>query len=109
MSLVALRKTAANLPDAWSSRLLGRIGGAGVKVLRMDGSPLARESHGAAEALLVLEGTLCLTVGDADVEVGAGEMYIVGPGVEHAVRPGSNGTLVIVEHLADVPCAGGTA
>ncbi|GAB2593011.1 hypothetical protein GCM10027168_27420 [Streptomyces capparidis] len=100
MSLVDLRGTAAELPDAWSSRPLGRLGGVEVKVLRMDGRPLAAETHGAAEALLVLDGTLRLLVGDAEVEVGPGQMYVVGAGVRHAVRPGSHGTLVIVEHAA---------
>ncbi|MGW8400602.1 hypothetical protein ACWGLP_28620 [Streptomyces lydicus] len=35
----------------------------------------------------------------ADVEVRAGDTYTVEAGVEHAVRPGSSGTLVI-ERLA---------
>ncbi|MEU2956362.1 hypothetical protein [Streptomyces xanthochromogenes] len=38
-----------------------------------------------------------------EVEVCAGEMYIVEEGVEHAVRPGSHGTLVIIEHIANAP------
>ncbi|GAA0394181.1 cupin domain-containing protein [Streptomyces luteireticuli] len=107
MNPVDLRGTAAELPDAWNSRLLGRIGdiggagGVGLKVLRMDGRALEPESHGTAEALLVLDGTLRLTAGGVAVEVCAGEMYVVGAGVEHAVRPGSRGTLVIVERLAD--------
>ncbi|WP_372411604.1 cupin domain-containing protein [Streptomyces luteireticuli] len=110
MSLVDLRSTAAELPGAWNSRLLGRIGGAGgvggiggvgLKVLRMDGRALEPESHGTAEALLVLDGTLHLVADGVGVEVCAGQMYVVGAGVEHAVGPGSRGTLVIVEHLAD--------
>ncbi|MFF8731814.1 cupin domain-containing protein [Streptomyces sp. NPDC015171] len=97
MNLVDVRHTAAEQPDGWSSRLLARVGSSGVKVLRMDGRPLPPESHDTAEALLVLEGTLRLVADGADVDVRAGEMYVVGPGVEHAVRPGSRGTLVIVE------------
>ncbi|AKN74270.1 MULTISPECIES: cupin domain-containing protein [Streptomyces] len=96
MTLVDVRSTAARLPDAWSSHLLGRAGGAGVKVLRMDGRPLAPESHDTAEALLVLDGTLRLHAGGTDVDVRAGQMYVVAAGVEHAVRAGSRGTLVIV-------------
>ncbi|MBH1937543.1 cupin domain-containing protein [Streptomyces sp. AV19] len=97
MSLIDIRSTAAELPDAWSSRLLGRVSGVGVKVLRMDGRALEPEVHDAAEALLVLEGALRLTAGDVEVEVHAGEMYVVEAGVRHAVRSGSRGTLVIVE------------
>ncbi|MFG2095572.1 cupin domain-containing protein [Streptomyces sp. NPDC048612] len=101
MSVVDIPSTATELPDAWRSLLLGRVGHAGVKVLRMDGRPLESESHDTAEALLVVDGMLCLVADGIEVEVGAGEMYIVEAGVEHAVRPGSKGTLVIVEHVSD--------
>ncbi|CCB71460.1 conserved protein of unknown function (plasmid) [Streptantibioticus cattleyicolor NRRL 8057 = DSM 46488] len=89
------------MPDAWSSRLLGRVGAAAVKVVRMDGRALAPESHGTAEALLVLDGTLRLAVGDAELEVGPGRMCLGEAGVRHAVRPGSHGTLVVVERTPD--------
>ncbi|WP_251091887.1 cupin domain-containing protein [Streptomyces sp. Caat 7-52] len=99
MNVVGIRNTAGDLPEAWDSRLLGRVGTAGVKVLRMDGRPLVPESHDAAEALLVLDGILRLVADGVDVDVRAGEMYLVPAGVEHAVRPGSRGTLVIVEQV----------
>ncbi|KUL46005.1 cupin [Streptomyces sp. NRRL F-4489] len=104
--VVDVRGTAAGLPDAWSSHLLGRVGGAGVKVLRMDGRAGEPESHDTAEALLVLDGTLRLAVEDTEVEVRAGELYVVAAGVRHAVRPGSRGTLVIIEQLPPPPGPG---
>jgi hypothetical protein len=62
MSSVNLAETAAGLPAAWSSRRLGLVGAACVKVLRMDGLPVEEESYGAAEALLVLDGQSILLV-----------------------------------------------
>ncbi|NGO72900.1 cupin domain-containing protein [Streptomyces boncukensis] len=106
MSVVDIRKTAADLPDAWSSLPLVRVAGSDVKVLRMDGRPLAPESHEAAEALLVVEGTLRLLADGVETDVRAGELYVVEAGVEHAVRPGSRGTLVIVERSADAAATG---
>lgn len=100
MNVVDIRSTAAGLPDAWSSLLLGQVGSTRLKVLRMDGRLMAPESHDTAEALLVLDGTLQLVADGIEVEVCAGEMYMVEAGVEHAVRPGSRGTLVIIEHGA---------
>ncbi|NEC21125.1 cupin domain-containing protein [Streptomyces parvus] len=47
--------------------------------------------------MLVLDGRLELSVDGHEVTVGPGETYVVGGGVTHAVRPGSRGTLVIVE------------
>ncbi|QHC23491.1 cupin domain-containing protein [Streptomyces sp. GS7] len=103
MNVVDLPSTAAELPDAWTSVLLGQVGRTGVKVLRMDGRALEPESHDTAEALLVVDGTLQLMAGDIDVEVRAGEMHIVEAGIEHAVRSGSIGSLVIIEHIANAP------
>ncbi|MFD4029552.1 cupin domain-containing protein [Streptomyces sp. NPDC058637] len=97
MSAVNLAETAVGLPEAWNSLELGRVGPARVKVLRMDELPVGSESHGAAEALLVLDGRLELEVAGMPVSVRAGELYMVAAGAEHAVRPGSGGTLVIVE------------
>lgn len=94
---VDLTAAAAALPDAWSSRLLGHVGSAAVKVLRMDGQPLDVEHHPTAEALLVLDGRLELVVDGAGTTVGPGGLAWVPAGARHAVRPGSRGTLVIVE------------
>ncbi|WP_409467225.1 cupin domain-containing protein [Streptomyces sp. HC307] len=97
MSLINVVETAAALPDAWSSRSLGHVGAACVKVLRMDSSPVQEEAHGADEVLLVFDGRLELLVEGTEIAVEAGEMYRVPAGARHAVRPGSRGTLVIVE------------
>ncbi|MFF5423690.1 MULTISPECIES: cupin domain-containing protein [unclassified Streptomyces] len=97
MHQLDLPATASALPDAWSSHLLARVGTAGVKVLRMDGRPLPAETHSAPEVLLVLDGRLELLVDDTAVTVAPGGMYRVPAGTRHAVRPGSHGTLVIVE------------
>ncbi|MFC4911742.1 cupin domain-containing protein [Actinomadura gamaensis] len=97
MSVVNLVETAAGLPEAWRSLPLGRVGTACVKVLRMDEMPVAEESHGGAEALLVLDGLLELVVDGTPVSVRAGELFMVAAGTPHTVSSGSRGTLVIVE------------
>ncbi|MGP3989863.1 cupin domain-containing protein [Streptomyces sp. 3N207] len=101
MNVIDIECTAAELPGAWSSLLLWQGGDTGVKVLRMDGRPMEPESHDTAEVLLVVDGALQLVAGGIEVEVRAGELYVVEAGVEHAVRPGSQGTLVIIEHFAN--------
>ncbi|MDN3259374.1 cupin domain-containing protein [Streptomyces sp. CSDS2] len=97
MSLVNLFDAASALPGAWSSRLLGEIGTAAVKLLRMDGTPVREEAHGTAEILIVLDGRMELVVQGDPVSVGPGEMYRVPAGTAHAVGPGSHGILLIVE------------
>lgn len=97
MSVVNLTEAAAGLPEAWSSLILGRVGTACVKVLRMDEMPVAEESHDVAEALLVLDGRLELVVDGTPLSVRAGELFLVAAGAVHTVGPGSRGTLLIVE------------
>ncbi|WP_329562390.1 cupin domain-containing protein [Kitasatospora sp. NBC_01266] len=95
--IVNLSDTAAALPQAWRSQLLGQVGTARLKVLRMDELPLEEETHAGAEALLVLDGRLELLLGDREVTVGQGELVCVPAGTRHAVRAGSEGTLVLLE------------
>ncbi|MFD9823584.1 cupin domain-containing protein [Streptomyces violascens] len=97
MSPIDLLKTAAGLPAGWRSLILGEVGPACVKVLRMDELAIAEECHDTTEPLLVLDGRLELTVADRPVTVNAGELQMVPAGTAHAVRPGSHGVLVIVE------------
>jgi quercetin dioxygenase-like cupin family protein len=97
MSLTDLKATAEQLPHPWKSTVVARIGGSTVKVLRMDGSEYPEECHTYPEGLLVLDGQCNLTVEGNSINVRAGEIYIVPPGVRHSVAPGSSGTLVIFD------------
>ncbi|MFF2147092.1 cupin domain-containing protein [Kitasatospora sp. NPDC058190] len=97
MSLVDVKECATQLPDAWRSVVLGLVGTAAVKVLRMDGRELEAEVHGTAEVLFVADGLLELEVEGEELTVTAGELCRVPAGARHAVRAGSRGTLLIVE------------
>ncbi|WP_314252856.1 cupin domain-containing protein [Streptomyces kutzneri] len=97
MTLINLMNTAADLPEGWRSLVLGEVGTACVKLLRMDEMPVEPESHGAPEVLLVLDGQLRLEVGGRSIPVSTGELYMMPAGTTHAVGPDSWGTLVIVE------------
>jgi mannose-6-phosphate isomerase-like protein (cupin superfamily) len=88
---------AAALPHAWRSRVVARIGGAQIKIVRMDAAPYEAERHDFDELLMVVDGVMELDVGGTAVTVRSGEMYVVPAGVSHAVASGSAGTLVIVD------------
>ncbi len=95
--MINLNELARALPTAWHSVAIGRVGGANIKVLRMDSSGYPSEMHDDAEALIVLEGQLNLQLADETVSVGAGHAFIVPAGQPHAVAHGSRGTLLIVD------------
>ena len=97
MTSVDFNAIAKTLPSAWRSVVVGKVGAANIKVLRMDEQPYAEETHDYNEGLLVLDGELLLQVGQAQVVVKAGQMYLAQAGTAHAVLPGSHGTLVIID------------
>ncbi len=90
-------KSAASQMEPWKSVILAKVGGANIKVLRMDGTPYPDESHNYPEGLLVVDGQLNLTMGSEAITVRASELFIVPIGVAHAVAAGSVGTLVIFD------------
>jgi mannose-6-phosphate isomerase-like protein (cupin superfamily) len=95
--LFDLARQAAQLEQAWRSKRLAGVGGASLKLTRMDGQAYPDETHACAEGLLVLDGELRLDVAGEAVTVTAGQLYMVPAGVSHAVRPGSHGTLLIID------------
>lgn len=62
MSLYDLKTEALALPETRHSRVLGRIGTANLKVLRMDERSVIEEVHEYDEGLLVIDGRLELGV-----------------------------------------------
>lgn len=97
MSLLDLRAIARQLPSAWNSSILGAVGPARIKIVRMDAQAYGEETHPYDEGLLVLDGEMMLEVAGKPVVVGAGQMYLAKAGVAHAVLPGSQGTLIIID------------
>jgi quercetin dioxygenase-like cupin family protein len=95
-AIIDLQAMAQALP-AWRSQLLGRVGSARLKLLRMDQAPYAEDVHDFTEALLVLDGALRLRIGGALRVVAAGQLCLVPAGVPHAVDEGSAGTLLIMD------------
>lgn len=97
MSTANLVKEALALPSPWQSKIMGKAGGANIKVLRMDASSYPNEVHDFVEALLVLEGHMNLDIDGQTIRVQAGEVFLVPAGQPHAVAAGSCGTLVIID------------
>lgn len=97
MPLLSFDQLSRQLPSTWKSSVVGQVGPARIKVLRMDEQAYEQESHDYNEGLLVISGCLKLGIAGETVIVQPGEMYLVEAGIPHAVLPGSQGTLVIVD------------
>lgn len=97
MSLYDLKTEALALPEAWHSHILGRVGTANLKVLRMDEGSVIEEVHEYDEGLLVIDGRLELSVKGKKISVTPGQLYVAKAGIPHTVETGSFGTLVIID------------
>lgn len=97
MPLYDLRTEANALPEAWRSQVLGRVGAANLKVLRMDERSVTEEVHEYDEGLLVIDGRLELSVQREKISVSSGQLYVAKAGIPHTVEPGSFGILVIID------------
>ncbi|AVF37768.1 cupin domain-containing protein [Rahnella sikkimica] len=97
MSLYDLKTKANTLNEAWHSQVLGHIGEANLKILRMDERSVSEEVHGYDEGLLVIDGRLELSVKGKKISVRTGELYVAKAGVPHTVEIGSFGTLFIID------------
>lgn len=97
MPLYDLKTEADALPKAWRSQILGRIGEANLKVVRMDERSVTEEVHEYDEGLLIIDGRLELSVKGEKITVTSGQLYIANAGVPHTVETGSSGTLVIID------------
>jgi quercetin dioxygenase-like cupin family protein len=65
------------------------------------GTTVVRHSHPEAEQVMwIIEGDLTMTVGDETKTLGAGDVVVVNPGVEHELY--SEGGLTFIEALAPV-------
>jgi len=97
MTFIDFNSLSADTPEAWKSSIVGRVGSANIKVLRMDAQPYAEETHDYNEALLVVDGKLLLQVEGRTITVESGQMYLALAGTPHSVLPGSHGSLVIID------------
>lgn len=98
MNSGSLTRMAFELPEIWTSQLLGNVGGANIKLIKMGGGGIPAESHaGFDELLVVIEGEMVLVVGHETITLKAGHFYLIPRGLVHRVLPGSQGTLLLVD------------
>ena len=97
MNKLNVKDIVSEIPAAWVSRVLGEVGPARIKALRMDALPFGEERHKYNEALFVLDGKMELSVEGEPVTVGSGELVMIEADTVHSVLPESFGTLMIID------------
>ena len=97
METINLKQVAADLPEAWGSSVLARIGSAKLRMISMDQLPSSEATHDYDEAFLVLEGQMYLLVAGKVVMVRPRELFVVEAHTPYYVLPNSRGTLMLMD------------
>jgi mannose-6-phosphate isomerase-like protein (cupin superfamily) len=79
----------AGFTDTWSPKVVARLNDYEVKLVRLDGEFVWHAHEDTDELFLVFDGELTIQLRDGDVELRAGQLYVVPRGVEH--RPVTSG------------------
>jgi mannose-6-phosphate isomerase-like protein (cupin superfamily) len=96
--LINIDKCFEMFGDTFSPKIVGEPNGQLVMLVRCEGDKVPWHTHDDEdEMFFVLDGVLEVKERDRDVTVHAGEIYIVGRGIEHRVVPQGHVKLMLFE------------
>lgn len=99
---VDLARALATFSEPWSPRTVAVVNDYDVRVVRTSGE-FTRHSHPDTDELfLVLSGSLTIRLDDRDVELGAGQLYVVPRGVPHQPVSAGGAEVLLLEPSATV-------
>jgi mannose-6-phosphate isomerase-like protein (cupin superfamily) len=80
---VNLKKKFDLFTEAWSPKIIASLNDYEVKLARLDGEFVWHDHPDTDELFLCLEGSMKILFRDGQVELEAGEMFVVPKGTEH--------------------------
>lgn len=83
MKPVDIKEKLSQFSDHWSPKIIGELNGQVIKVAKLKGEFVWHHHEHEDEMFMVVEGTLVLKFKDGEVELNAGQFYIIPKGVEH--------------------------
>ncbi|NMB88367.1 MAG: cupin domain-containing protein [Chloroflexi bacterium] len=83
MDVVNLTQKFALFSECWSPKVVGELNGQYVKLAKLKGEFVWHHHEQEDELFYVHQGTLRIKLPDREVEIHAGEFFIVPRGVEH--------------------------
>ena len=83
--------------EPWQPRLLARVNDYEVKVFKAQGEFTWHSHPDTDEFFMVVSGTVVIQLRDGDVELGAGDVYVVPRGVEHCPRADGEVSAMLIE------------
>ena len=97
MSVVNLNQRLATFAEHWAPKIVERFNGHDVMVVKVKGEFVWHSHAEADDFFLVLKGRLVIQLRDGDVELNAGDLYVVPRGVEHRPVAVEEAHLLLIE------------
>ena len=73
--------------DRWSPKVVARVNDYEIKLVKIQGEFTWHSHVDTDELFLVIDGELTIQLRDGDVQLRAGQLYVVPRGVEHCHAP----------------------
>jgi mannose-6-phosphate isomerase-like protein (cupin superfamily) len=94
---VNLAEKFALLDKPYSPGIVGYLNDYKLQIVRVLGEFVWHSHEDTDDFFLVLEGRLTIQLRDRDVELGAGELFVVPKGVEHCPRADEEALVLLIE------------
>ena len=94
---IHLAEKLATFSEPWQPRVVGQFNGHDLMVAKLQGEFVWHQHDDTDDFFLVLSGRLILQLPDGDVELGAGELFVVPRGVQHRPVAAEEVQLMLIE------------
>jgi mannose-6-phosphate isomerase-like protein (cupin superfamily) len=94
---INLLEKLATFSDHWQPRVVGQFNGHDLMVVRVKGEFVWHRHDDTDDFFLVLSGRVTIRMRAGDVELGAGELFVVPKGVEHCPVAAQEAQLLLIE------------
>ena len=105
---VTLSEKLKLITDHWHPRIVARVDGYNVKLVKVKGEFVWHQHAGQDEMFFVLEGEIVIRMRDGDVSLSPGDLFVVPKGTEHCPFAENEASLLVLAR-ADTDQTGGLA
>jgi mannose-6-phosphate isomerase-like protein (cupin superfamily) len=109
MNKVNLAEKLARIDEVYKPKLVAEYNDNKVLLTRARGDFVWHKHDDTDDLFLVVSGRLVIQLRDRDVELNAGEMFVVPRGVEHCPRADPEAEIMVIEPIGTVNTGDATA